>query len=178
MGVVLRSRCVLPVSSPPIENGAVVVEGEHIKAVGPWLELRAAHGENVIDLGDRILMPGLVNAHCHLDYTMMRRVIGPQRTFTDWIQRINALKRTLDDDDYLAGIARGFAELRKWGTTTVANIESFPELLLLIPAPPIRAWWFCEMIDIRSREPSEEMVAGALGFFTSREGWIGGFGIS
>jgi cytosine/adenosine deaminase-related metal-dependent hydrolase len=153
------------------------VEGNAIAAVGPWDELRAREGE-VFELGESVLMPGLVNAHCHLDFTMMRRAISPQRSFTAWIRRINALKRSLSDDDYLAAIATGFTELRKWGTTTVANIESFPELLLRMPPPPIRAWWFFEMIDVRHRETSEDTMAGALSFFAEREGWIGGFGLS
>ena len=178
MALIFRSRCIVPVSAPPIEDGAVVVEGDSIVAVGPWKEIQAAHTGEVTDLGDRVLMPGLVNAHCHLDYTMMRRSIGPQRSFTEWIRRINALKRALSDDEYLAGIQKGFAQLRKWGTTTVANIESFPELLLRMPPPPIRTWWFFEMIDIRHRETSEDAVAGALAFFTPRKGWIGGFGLS
>jgi cytosine/adenosine deaminase-related metal-dependent hydrolase len=178
MAVILRSRCVVPVSSAPIENGAVVVEGERIAAVGKWEDLRATHAGEVIDLGERLLMPGLINAHCHLDYTMMRWAISRQRSFTEWIRRINALKRSLSDDEYLTAIVRGFAQLRKWGTTTVANIESFPELLVRMPPPPIRTWWFCEMIDIRHRNASEEAVAGALAFFTPREGWIGGFGLS
>lgn len=178
MARIYRSRCIVPVSSPAFENGAVVVEGDSVVAVGPWAEIQKTHSGEVTDLGDHILMPGLVNAHCHLDYTMMRRAISPQRSFSEWIRRINALKRSLSDEDYLAGIQRGFRELRKWGTTTVANIESFPELLLHMSPPPIRTWWFFEMIDIRHRETSEEAVAGALQFFGPREGWIGGFGLS
>ena len=56
----------------------------------------------MIDLGELVLLPGLINAHCHLDYTMMRHAISPPKSFTAWVQRINALKRSLDNDDYLA----------------------------------------------------------------------------
>lgn len=178
MNTILRARRVLPISAAPIENGAVVLRGDRIVALGPWEEIQRQHAGSVVDLGEQVLLPGFVNAHCHLDYTMMRRAIGPQRSFTEWIRRINALKRSLSEDDYLAAVERGFAELRKWGTTTVANIESFPEILLRMKAPPIRAWWFLEMIDIRHRETSEEVVAGTLAFFTERDGWLGGFGLS
>ena len=124
---ILRARHVLPVTSPVIEDGAVVIEGNTITAVGPAAEICAQHPGEVIDLGGQVLLPGLINAHCHLDYTMMRRSISPQRSFTEWIRRINALKRSLDDNDYREAIAKGFAELRATGTTCVANIESFPE---------------------------------------------------
>jgi aminodeoxyfutalosine deaminase len=176
--MILRARIVLPIEGAPIEDGAVAVAGNTISAVGRFADVRAASGGDVIDLGERVLMPGLVNAHCHLDYSMLRRAIQPQRSFTEWIRRINAIKRSLGPDDYRYAIARGFAELRRWGTTTVANIESFPELLPEMGPPPLRTWWFLEMIDLRNVVPSEDFVAGTLAFFESRPGWLGGFGLS
>ena len=176
--MILRARVVLPISAPPIEDGAVVVTGNSITAVGRFADIRAAHTGEVHDLGERALMPGLVNAHCHLDYTMMRRALQPQRSFTEWIRRINALKRTLGPDDYRSAIDRGLAELRQWGTTTVANIESFPELLTDMPASPLRTIWFLEMIDVRHRVTTEELVTGALAFFEKRQTGSGGFGLS
>ena len=176
--MILRARTVVPISQTPIEDGAVVVTGNTITAVGPFAEIRAAHSGEVTDLGERVLLPGLVNAHCHLDYTMMRRAIHPQRSFTEWIGRINALKRCLGPDDYRAAITRGFSELQRWGTTSVANIESFPELLLNAPASPLRTWWFLEMIDVRHQVPNEEVSSGMLAFFESRKPRLGGFGLS
>jgi aminodeoxyfutalosine deaminase len=179
VAVILRASHVLPIVAPAIEDGAVVVEGGSITAVGRFSEISSAHTGDVLDLGEQVLMPGLVNAHCHLDYTQLRHAISPTKSFTDWIRAINSHKRALHDEDYLGAIARGFSELRKWGTTTVANIESFPELLLRMPRPPLRTWWFMEMIDIRHRFTTEDAVAGALAFFEQeRPGWLGGFGLS
>lgn len=160
-------------------RGAVLVQQERIVAVGEVEVLQQQHPEEpVMDLGRRILMPGLINAHCHLDYTMMRKAIAPQKSFTQWIRRINALKRSLDDNDYLQAIRRGFEELQRWGTTTVLNIEAFPELMLRLAPPPIRTWWFYELIDIRQRYATEELVSGVLTFFRERPDWLGGFGLS
>lgn len=150
----------------------VCVEGDEIVAFGPW------DGRPCLDLGDCVLLPGLINAHCHLDYSVMRGAILPNASFSAWVRRINELKRTLSDDDYLASIASGFAELLAHGTTSVFNIESFPELMVKLPAPPIRTWWFYELMDVRSRLHTEDVVAGALSFFESRPGWLGGFGLS
>jgi aminodeoxyfutalosine deaminase len=175
---ILRARVVVPVSSPPIHDGAVVVEGNRIAAVGAHAEIAQKFSGEATDLGERTLLPGLINAHCHLDYTMMRHAIGRQKNFAEWIARINAMKRSLGDDDYLRAIADGFEELKKWGTTTALNIEAFPELLPRMPAPPIRAWWFYEMIDVRHRIDTDELLAGALTFFGERPDWLGGFGLS
>src|ERR1039457_6364149 len=72
----LRSLGGLPVSQPPIREGAVLVSGKRISAVGRWSELSADRRSQTVDLGDAVLMPGLVNAHCHLDYTDMAGQFG------------------------------------------------------------------------------------------------------
>jgi cytosine/adenosine deaminase-related metal-dependent hydrolase len=177
--MILRARTIVPMTGgPPIDNGAVVVKGNRIRAAGALPEIAALYSGAVIDLGEQVLLPGLINAHCHLDYTMLRRAIQPPRGFAAWVQRLNAIKRSLRDEDYLDAIQRGFAELRKWGTTTVLNIESFPELMSRIPPPPIRTWWFYEMIDVRQRITTEDLFEGAGIFFRKHADWLGGFGLS
>ena len=176
--MILRARTVVTMDGPPIDDGAVVVKSNRVRAVGQFKDITERYIGSVVDLGEQVLMPGLVNAHCHLDYTMLRRAIHPPKSFTQWVQRINALKRSFHDDDYLDAIARGFAELKKWGTTTVLNIESFPELMHRMPAPPIRTWWFYEMIDVRHRITTDDVIEGAGMFFRQHADWIGGFGLS
>jgi cytosine/adenosine deaminase-related metal-dependent hydrolase len=177
--MILRARTVIPMNGrPPIDNGAVVVKGSRVQAVGTLSEVGSLFTGAIVDLGEQVLLPGLINAHCHLDYTMLRRAIQPPRGFTAWVQRLNALKCSFDYEDYLSAIDHGFAELRKWGTTTVLNIESFPELMSRIPIPPIRTWWFYEMIDIRQRITTEDLMEGAGIFFRKHSDWLGGFGLS
>jgi cytosine/adenosine deaminase-related metal-dependent hydrolase len=176
--MILKARMLVTMAGPPVEHGAVAIEGNRVVAVGLAPDLAWATDGPTIDLGEVALLPGLINAHCHLDYTMMRRAIDPPKSFTAWVQRINALKRSLDNDDYLAAIRRGFAELRKWGTTAVCNIEAFPELMVKLPPSPIRTWWFYEMLDIRHRITTEDVVAGALSFFQHRGNSLDYFGLS
>jgi aminodeoxyfutalosine deaminase len=176
--MILRARVVVTMDGPPIPDGAVAIEGNKITAVGPISELTRGSADHVEDLGGVALMPGLINAHCHLDYTILRRAIDPPKSFSAWVQRINAIKRSLGPEDYLKSIARGFDGCLKWGTTTVCTIESFPELMPHMPAPPIRTWWFYEMIDVRHRITTDDVVAGALGFFQNRPGSLSNFGLS
>jgi cytosine/adenosine deaminase-related metal-dependent hydrolase len=176
--MILKARVVVTMAGEPIADGAVAIVDNRIMAIGTLAELESTQPGPLIDLGDQVLLPGLINAHCHLDYTMMRHAISRPASFTAWVQRLNSLKRSLDSDDYLAAIARGFRELRRWGTTTVCNIESFPELMPLMGPAPIRTWWFYEMIDVRHRITSEEVVAGALTFFQRPDSHLGGFGLS
>jgi cytosine/adenosine deaminase-related metal-dependent hydrolase len=87
--MIIRARQVVTIDAPPIENGAVAIEGNRVVAVGTVPDLQWVSDGPVIDLGEMVLLPGLINAHCHLDYTMMRGAIAPPKQFTAWVQRIN-----------------------------------------------------------------------------------------
>jgi len=127
---------------PPIDNGAVVVSGDRIVDVGKFSEISKRYStEEVVDLGEQALLPGLINAHCHLDYTCLRGKIPRPKSFTDWIRAINAEKANLSQVDYVASINEGFAEVKRFGATTIANLAAFPELISQIESP-IRTWWF------------------------------------
>jgi len=139
----LRAKWVLPVSAPPLENGVVEIAGDTITAVG---QLAGADR----DLGDVVLLPGLINAHCHLDYTHMP--VPYRGSFTDWIRDIVALKAQQTPADYLAGIQAGMQLALQAGTTTVVNIECFPELIAQLPALPLRVHWCPELIDLVQRQ--------------------------
>jgi cytosine/adenosine deaminase-related metal-dependent hydrolase len=176
---IYRARVVAPISTPPLDNGAVIVDHGLILRVGPFSEIRAEFSDMpVVDLGDSALMPGLINAHCHLDYTGLRGAISRPRSFAAWIERLNAVKRSLQKEDYLRAITVGLRQARHAGTTSLLNMEAFPELLNDLEAPPIRVWWFYEMIDIRLRSATDELIQGALRFFEQRSDWLGGFGIN
>jgi cytosine/adenosine deaminase-related metal-dependent hydrolase len=161
--MILRARTILPVSRPPVENGAVLVAGNRLRAVGPWSDLKAAAEEQVIDLGEVILLPGLVNAHCHLDYTDMAGELPPPRTFTDWIPLITAAKAAWSYSDYAHSWLRGAHMLLRNGTTTVADIEAMPDLLPEVwDATPLRVFSFLEMTGIRARREPKEILREAV----------------
>ena len=155
--MIIRARTLVTMDGPPIENGAIALFEDRIVDVAKFNEIKARHTGEVIDLGEQVLLPGLINAHCHLDYTCLRAKIPPQRSFTDWIRAINAEKANLSPDGYVASINDGFAEARRFGTTTIANLTAFPELIPQIRAT-IRTWWFAELIDIRATEHAKELV--------------------
>jgi cytosine/adenosine deaminase-related metal-dependent hydrolase len=160
--MILRARTVLPISQPPIENGAVVISGNRIRAVGAWTDLSSS-GETVLDLGEVILLPGLINAHCHLDYTDMAGDLPPPKTFTDWIALITAAKTAWSYSEYARSWLRGAHQLLKTGTTTVADIEAMPDLLPEVwDATPLRVFSFLEMTGIHARRNPREILHEAV----------------
>ncbi|MEO0454591.1 MAG: amidohydrolase family protein, partial [Verrucomicrobiota bacterium] len=157
-----------------IHHGSV--EGDVITDVGQ--DLHPQEGEAYYDLGEQILMPGLINAHCHLDYTEFKGSVFPGKGFSSWIKSINAIKSSFSPEDYVAAIQKGIDLSLNAGCTSIFNIEAFPDLLLKLPVPPLRIWWFLELIDVRSRMHSIEDVMGAFSFFENNPDWLGGFGLS
>ena len=147
----LLAKWVLPISAPPIENGVVEITGDTITAVGKLA------GPNR-DLGDVVLLPGLINAHCHFDYTQI--AVPYRESFTEWIRDIVAEKAKQTPADYLAGIQAGMKLALHAGTTTVVNIECFPGLIPQLPASPLRVIWCPELIDLVKRP---ELPADGMG---------------
>ena len=168
--MIIRARSVVTMDGEPIENGAVAVSGNQIADVGKFDEIRARNAGEIVDLGEQALLPGFINAHCHLDYTCLRGKIPPQKSFADWIRAINAEKAKLSPNDYIASINDGFAEAKRFGTTTIANLTAFAELIPQI-REPIRTWWFAELIDVRAPERSNEIVDLAIGSLKSAPNW-------
>jgi aminodeoxyfutalosine deaminase len=117
-----------------------------------------------------VLLPGLINPHCHLDYTCLRGKILSQESFADWIRAINAEKAKLSPEDYVRSIDQGFAESKRFGTTTIANLTAFPELIGQINEP-MRTWWLAELIDVRDSSRAKEIVDLAVEHLKSKKHW-------
>ncbi len=192
--MIIRTRTVVTMDGAPIDNGAVAVSDDRIDDsppgsspswaarprrsapagsvvdVGKFDEITSRNAGEIVDLGEQALLPGLINAHCHLDYTCLRGKIPPQKSFADWIRAINTEKANLSAKDYLASINEGFAEAKGFGTTTIANLTAFPGLISRI-TPPIRTWWFAELIDVRVPACANETVGRAVESLKSAPNW-------
>jgi len=161
--MLLRAKAILPVTAPPIEDGAVFIAGNKIQTIGPWKNFRSSLREKAVDLGEVVLLPGLINAHCHLDYTDMAGELSPPQTFTDWIAAIMAHKTGWSYSDYARSWMRGANQLLKTGTTTVADIEAMPDLLPEVwEGTPLRVFSFLEMTGIKSRRHPKEVLREAV----------------
>lgn len=141
----LTARWVFPVSSPPLEGGTVTVRGEKIEAVEPR-GVRSAD----IDLGNVAVIPGLVNAHTHLDLSGARGLIPPTdpHYFTEWLKGVIAYRRTRSEEQTLADIDAGLAECLRFGTTLIGDIASEGKSWEALSAAKTRAVVYWELIGL------------------------------
>jgi aminodeoxyfutalosine deaminase len=176
--IAYRCRTLVTMEGAPIDNGAFIVDGSRFVMAGTAPEVLKDHSGPVADLGELAVLPGLINAHCHLEYTLMRGAILPAKSFSRWVTRINALKRSLSDNDYLQATRLGLEELQENGVTTVLNIVATPQIVPLLQPSPIRTWNFLELIDVRPRPWIDEHAFGSWLFFSEGENRLGGIGLS
>ncbi len=114
----LLARWVFPVDQPPIEHGVVEIVDGVISDVGP---LHGQPDSETTDLGNAAIIPGLVNAHAHLEFSSLDSPIKPALPFTDWIGRLLAYRRerTGSLDQF---IRAGVHEAAASGTSLVGDI--------------------------------------------------------
>lgn len=118
---ILAARWLVPVSAEPIADGAVLVEGAFIKAVGERNTIcKLAPDAELVDFGAAILTPGLINLHTHLDYTYLRHVDTDSSMF-GWLRALVSGSRQFHESDWLQSALQGAAEVATSGTTLIAD---------------------------------------------------------
>jgi len=124
MSTIYSARWVLPVSTSPIENGAVAIEGERIAGVGPSSEIVERFPEfRFQDFGEAVILPGLINTHTHLELTAMRGYLENEESdFFAWLRKLTfARLERLTPDDIRVSATWGACEAVRAGITCVGD---------------------------------------------------------
>ena len=119
-----RAAWVCPIDQPPIRNGAVRVSNGRIAAIGAS---EFKHDDVFIDMGDAVLLPGLINAHTHLELSWLRGRVPPANRFTDWVKTLVAIRRGTEQaitPEIVAPIHDAISELQWTGTVAVGDVSN------------------------------------------------------
>src|SRR5260221_13807570 len=126
MTTIYSARWVLPIVSPAIEDGAVAVDGSQVVAAGPRAEVISRFpGARVSDFGPAAILPGLVNAHSHLELTVMRGFLeSEERDFTAWLRKLTTARMAMTGEDLLVSATCGAIEAARAGVTCLGDSSS------------------------------------------------------
>ena len=118
---------VLPISSEPIRNGAVTINGDKIVGVGTFHEIKRQFLDAAItDHGKAAILPGFVNCHSHLEITSMRGALDDvEHDFSAWLLRLNGIREKLSDEDIRAAAIAGAREGAAAGVTCFGDIGRY-----------------------------------------------------
>jgi len=158
--VILTARLVLPISGPPLPNGGLVIQDGLIRAVEQAPALRRDFpGEPYEALGDAVLLPGLVNAHTHLELTGLQGRLPLGRSFSEWLLAFLKLRPDLDRAFYAASSREGAAASLRSGVTCVADITASGASLAPLKALGLRGIVFQEILGPDPEQAEERLGA-------------------
>jgi 5-methylthioadenosine/S-adenosylhomocysteine deaminase len=149
-----HARWIIPVSHPPIQDGTVSVVDSRITRVGP--RDGAPRGEDV-ELGEAVLLPGLVNAHTHLELTAMRGLL-PGMDFVTWIRTLTRARAAVLTDDMMLDAARwGIVEGLMAGITTYGDTSASGVVLQALGDMGVRGIMYQEVFGPAPAQRQESL---------------------
>ncbi len=158
MATLFAGRYLVPISTPPIEDGAILVDGGQMVGVGPRNEMAAVSpGAAVVDFGDAILVPPLVNAHTHLELTDFWRwaeeqgQAPPDEGFVPWVLHVIRVKRNVDLKSFEPSLIRGIDASLAAGTGAVGDVLSYFPARLAYRNMPLKGRLYLETLG---RDPA------------------------
>jgi cytosine/adenosine deaminase-related metal-dependent hydrolase len=146
--IVVRAAWVCPITRPPARNGWVAIADGRIVATGEH-DAEAPQGA-IRDLGAVALLPGLVNAHTHLELSWLRGRVPPASTFVDWIRQLFITRggrhERPDDPAVLEPARDAIRELRECGVAAIGDVSNSLGTVGLLRAAHLRGVVFHELL--------------------------------
>jgi len=149
---------VLPVASPPIRGGWVAVRDGRVAAVGSGDPLGGS-GRHATDLGDVAVLPGLVNAHTHLELSALRGRVAPAATMPVWVCDMLAARGL--DPPSVEPILAAIGEAHASGTALVGDIGNSLATIGPLAESPVSAVVFHELLGFNLADPVGAVAAAA-----------------
>lgn len=144
---------------PPIPWGWIRILGDKVIQVGSQEDWAPAPGETVTEIPEAVLMPGLINAHCHLELGMARGRLPQGEAFPMWVSRLRKSLEGAVPDQYRQSARLGALECLKHGTTTVVDVGNTGEAMAELAFLPIRSFPYLELIGLDPAVASARMDA-------------------
>jgi 5-methylthioadenosine/S-adenosylhomocysteine deaminase len=159
--MLLTARYVMPVTAPWIEDGAVLLRDDEIVEVGTAADLVARHPEEEVrDFGLAAILPGFVDVHTHLEYSVFRGLVD-DAPYSKWKMQLLEKEKRLEPKDWDDSAELGVLEAIQSGITTVADMTSTGASLRAATAAGLRGIFY-RAVATMDRSRVTEVIADAL----------------
>ena len=161
--LILRARWVLPIADRPLLNGWVALDRGRVAAVGrPGASLPFRDQAPLVDLGPMAVLPGLVNAHTHLELAWLAGRVPAAACFTDWVRDMLARRRaeTPDPAAVEAAIDRAIDALRASGTAIIGDVSNTLASVAPLRRSALGGVVFHELLRLRASEADDVLEQG------------------
>jgi 5-methylthioadenosine/S-adenosylhomocysteine deaminase len=155
---ILAAQWVLPIAADPIADGAVAIKGEQITGTGTFKDISAANpGAQVRKFEHAIILPGFVNCHSHIEYSVFRGLID-NKNFGQWLLDFIDYRDLLDQQDIEASALLGASDVVASGITTLADGMYSGASLDAIRGAGLRARVYQEAFGLDDHQLDEDMA--------------------
>lgn len=138
------------------------IKGDRVVKAGTLEQLGPLDpGESIRDIPDAVILPGLINAHCHLELGMARGLLPRSEAFPMWVSRLRKSLEGAGPTQYAQAARLGALECLKHGTTTLVDVGNTGEALSELAALPIRSYPHLELIGL-DPEIAAARLSGAM----------------
>jgi len=160
---VYTARWLLPVTSPPVLDGAVSVENGAIVGAGSRKDVLEAAGDGaeIRELGDAAILPGLVNAHAHVDLSWMGEDPPPKGDFAAWVRGLLERKAEEDPERARKAAQTGIDSMLARGIVAVGDISNDTWVVPLLVRSALEGVSFQEVYGFRTEDAEKWMLAVA-----------------
>ena len=148
---------ILPISEPPIRGGWLAVDRGRVVALGAAGRRVLSDGAQEVDLGDVAILPGLVNAHTHLELSYLRDEVPPASQFVTWVRGVMKARREHPDPsaaEILSAVDAALTECVACGTAIVGDISNTLVTFGPLTRSSLAAVVFYELITFNTTDPS------------------------
>ncbi len=159
--ITLISKWVVPITSKPIKNGAVVIDRSEIIDFGLADKIFKKYQSIRKDLGNAILMPALANAHTHLEFSFMRGKIKKTLGFSDWVRILVDEKEQAVGKELLTQAEQAIQQMHQSGISLIGEISNSLATMKLLAKSPLKGIIFHEIFGLK-KESSLRHFAQAL----------------
>jgi len=146
-------RALLTMTGESYENGTLSIAEGRIQEISS--NVQSDPGPEVLDLSDCLILPGFVNAHCHLALSCLRGKLEPKPKFTEWIRDLRLVNSTIPHAERLQEMHRGAEELLRSGVTHLADYLGSVDLLDEFKPLVFRQILFLETLGFKSSESTK-----------------------
>lgn len=158
------ARFILPVAAPLIRDGAIAIEDGRIASAGPRKEVLEAAGSDarVLDLGNAIVIPGLVNAHTHVELSCLADDPPAGEDYASWVFDLLSKKEKMDREAAATAAETALAKLRSRGTVAIGDVANETWSAPAIARSGLHGIVFHEIYGTNSAR-AESLIAEAAG---------------
>jgi len=159
---VVSARWVIPIERPPLAEGAVVLDDDGtVRALGPRDELRASFPGAADERAQGVLMPGLVNAHCHLELSALSGAVPGGNGVVPWTRRLmKAVVQTAHEARQQAALEAARAAVRL-GTAAIGDVGNSLDAVAALGEVGLGGMLFHELVGSRETATGDALADAA-----------------